>query len=134
MTCGTTPWLALRPGQEISCHAGLADTSQHDVQLAPAVQQLLGDQDVGAGGQGPVGEAHLLADDHLAHLGRQPGLCERQDGLHLLRLVTADVIRHALDADLSEDLCDLLGLLRLPAGDRRLGDTERFSEPCLPYG
>jgi len=34
VTCGTTPWLALRPGQEISCHAGLADTSQHDVQLA----------------------------------------------------------------------------------------------------
>ena len=34
VTCGTTPWLALRPGQEVSCHAGLADTSQHDVQLA----------------------------------------------------------------------------------------------------
>jgi hypothetical protein len=33
VTCGTTPWLMLRTGEVYTCHAGLADTTQHDVQL-----------------------------------------------------------------------------------------------------
>jgi Domain of unknown function (DUF4333) len=32
--CGTTPWLVLRPGQELNCHAELADGSQHDAKVA----------------------------------------------------------------------------------------------------
>jgi hypothetical protein len=34
ITCGTTPWLVLRPGTQHTCHAELADGTQHDVQLA----------------------------------------------------------------------------------------------------
>jgi hypothetical protein len=33
ITCGTTPWLVLRPGTQHVCHAELADGTQHDVQL-----------------------------------------------------------------------------------------------------
>jgi hypothetical protein len=32
--CGATPWLVLRSGQQLNCHAELADGSQHDVQVA----------------------------------------------------------------------------------------------------
>jgi hypothetical protein len=33
VTCGTTAWLVLRPGQQLTCQAALADGSQHDVQV-----------------------------------------------------------------------------------------------------
>ena len=33
VTCGTAGWLVVRPGQQLSCHAALADGASRDVQL-----------------------------------------------------------------------------------------------------
>jgi hypothetical protein len=33
VTCGATPWLVVRAGQQVTCHASIADGSQHDVHV-----------------------------------------------------------------------------------------------------